>query len=196
VAPTRTSPEGITEKLAKALAHPLRMRILTVLNEGVASPTQLSQQLGEPLGNVSYHVKTLLEFDCIELVKTEPRRGAVEHFYRATERAFLSDEDWAKLPLATRKGLSGVVLETIGEDVSRALTAGTLERRSDTHISRTPLILDEQGCADLTAVLAELLERSDAIQTEAAARINAEKGDSIGSKLVILHFETPAQLND
>ena len=128
MAQTRTSPEGITQQLAKALAHPLRVRILTSLHKGISSPNQLSQELGEPLGNVSYHVKTLLEYDCVELVKTEPRRGAVEHFYRATERAFFSDSDWAKIPASARKGISGAILETIGQDATEALIAGTHRR--------------------------------------------------------------------
>jgi DNA-binding transcriptional ArsR family regulator len=190
---TRTSPEGITQQLAKALAHPLRMRILSSLHRGISSPNQLSQELGEPLGNVSYHVKTLLEFDCIELVKTEPRRGAVEHFYRATERTFFSDEDWAKVPASTRKGIVGVILETIGEDATRALVEGTIEDRTDSHITRTPLVLDEQAWEDLNAVLAETLERANAIQDEAAARLTKSKDDSINTKLVIMHFETPSE---
>jgi len=190
---TRTSPEGITQQLAKALAHPLRMRILTSLHRGISSPNQLSQELGEPLGNVSYHVKTLLEFDCIELVKTEPRRGAVEHFYRATERAFLSDEDWARIPASTRKGISGVILESIGEDATRALVEGTIENRTDSHITRTPLVLDEQGWNDLSALLKAVLERANTIQGEAAARLNKDKGDSTNTTMAILHFETPSE---
>ena len=145
MAQTRTSPEGITQQLAKALAHPLRVRILTSLHKGISSPNQLSQELGEPLGNVSYHVKTLLEYDCVELVKTEPRRGAVEHFYRATERAFFSDADWAKIPASARKGINGVVLESIGQDATAAMVAGTIDARTDSHVSHTPLLLDEQG---------------------------------------------------
>ena len=187
---TRTSPEGITQQLAKALAHPLRMRILTALHEGISSPNQLSQKLNEPLGNVSYHVKTLLEFDCIELVKTEPRRGAVEHFYRATERAFLSDEDWAKVPVSARKGITGVVIEKIGEDVARAMVDGTMEERTDTHISRSPLVLDEQGWKDLSKLLNNLLDQANEIESESAARLNETKGASINTKLAILHFET------
>lgn len=190
---TRTSPEGITQKLAKALAHPLRMRILTSLNRGISSPNQLSQELGEPLGNVSYHVKTLLEFDCIELVKTEPRRGAVEHFYRATERAFFSDEDWAKIPASTRKGISGVVLESIGEDATRALVEGTIEKRTDSHISRTPLVLDEQGWSELGALLNDVLERANTIQGESASRLSKDKGESINTMMAILHFERPSE---
>ena len=190
---TRTSPEGISQQLAKALAHPLRVRILASLSRGISSPNQLSQELGEPLGNVSYHVKTLLEFDCIELVKTEPRRGAVEHFYRATERSFFSDEDWAKIPASARNGITGVILESIGEDATAALIEGTLDKRTDSHITRTPLVLDEQAWRDLNGLLNETLERANEIQDEAATRLNKSKDDSINTKLAILHFETPGE---
>jgi DNA-binding transcriptional ArsR family regulator len=188
---SRTSPEGITQQLAKALAHPLRVRILSSLHKGISSPNQLAQELGEPLGNVSYHVKTLLEYDCVELVKTEPRRGAVEHFYRATERAFFSASDWEKIPASARKGISGSILETVGQDATEALMAGSIDARSDSHISRTPLTLDDQGWTAVTALLAETLDRALEIQDESAARQRDERSDSINTKMAILHFESP-----
>ena len=192
MAQTRTSPEGITQQLAKALAHPLRVRILSSLHKGISSPNQLSQELGEPLGNVSYHVKTLLEYDCVELVKTEPRRGAVEHFYRATERAFFNANDWEKIPASARKGISGSILETVGQDATEALVAGTIDARTDSHVSRTPLSLDDQGWSDVTTLLAETLERALEIQEESANRLGSDKKtESIPTKLAILHFETP-----
>jgi DNA-binding transcriptional ArsR family regulator len=191
VAQTKTSPEGITQQLAKALAHPLRVRILSSLHKGVSSPNQLSQELGEPLGNVSYHVKTLLEYDCVELVKTEPRRGAVEHFYRATERAFFSASDWEKIPASARKGISGSILETVGHDATDALMAGSIDKRTDSHVSRTPLILDDKGWTEITTLLADTLNRAIEIQEEAATRLTKEKSDPINTKLAILHFESP-----
>jgi DNA-binding transcriptional ArsR family regulator len=193
LAQTRTSPEGITQQLAKALAHPLRVRILTSLHKGVSSPNQLSQELGEPLGNVSYHVKTLLEYDCVELVKTEPRRGAVEHFYRATERAFFSASDWEKIPASARKGISGSVLEMIGHDASAALIAGSIDARTDSHVSRTPLVIDDKGWTELTALLSDTLNRAIEIQEESATRLAAGKGEPISTKLGIIHFESPAE---
>jgi len=191
---TRTSPEGITQQLAKALAHPLRVRILSSLHKGISSPNQLAQELGEPLGNVSYHVKTLLEYDCVELVKTEPRRGAVEHFYRATERAFISDADWAKIPASARRGISGAILESIGKDSTAALVAGSLDARDDRHLSHTPLQLDQKGWDEVTALLSETLERALEIQKEASARLAEEGSEPISSTLAILHFESaPAE---
>lgn len=190
MAKTRTSPEGITQQLAKALAHPLRVRILSSLSKGISSPNQLAQELGEPLGNVSYHVKTLLQYDCVELVKTEPRRGAVEHFYRATERAFFSSKDWEKIPASARRGINGVILESIGQDAAAAMVSNTIESRSDSHISRTPMVLDETGWDELTALLADTLNRALEIQEQAAGRLAEEKTKPISSTLAILNFET------
>lgn len=189
---SRTSPEGITQQLAKALAHPLRVRILSSLHKGISSPNQLAQELDEPLGNVSYHVKTLLEYNCVELVKTEPRRGAVEHFYRATDRAFLSDSDWAKIPASARKGISGSILESIGQSATDAMSEGTIESRKDSHLSDTPLLLDEKGWKDLNKVLAGAVKQAGEIQKEAAKRIE-DDSDGIATKLAIMHFEVPAE---
>jgi DNA-binding transcriptional ArsR family regulator len=193
MAQTRTSPEGITQQLAKALAHPLRVRILSSLQKGISSPNQLSQELDEPLGNVSYHVKTLLEYKCVELVKTEPRRGAVEHFYRATERAFFSDSDWAKIPASARKGISGVILESIGESATKALVGGTIESRPESHLSDTPLPVDEQGWKEINELLAETLNRATKIQEEAADRLAGSDAKPIDTKLGLLYFEVPGK---
>jgi DNA-binding transcriptional ArsR family regulator len=69
------------KRLALAETHPLRVRILEALDGSEMSPTMLADEFDEPLGNVSYHVKSLLDFGFLRLEKTEPRRGAVEHFY-------------------------------------------------------------------------------------------------------------------
>ena len=82
----RQTASAVDSRLAKALAHPLRVQLLAALNEGVASPNELSKKLDEPLTNVSYHVRMLHDLGCIELVETEPRRGALEHYYRAIVR--------------------------------------------------------------------------------------------------------------
>lgn len=192
MAQTRTSAEGITQQLAKALAHPLRVRIIASLQKGISSPNQLAQELGEPLGNVSYHVKTLLEYDCVELVKTEPRRGAVEHFYRATERAFFSDSDWESIPVSARKGISGAMLAGIGQDATEALGAGTLDSRDESHLSHTPLLVDEQGWKEIASLLEETFNRALEIQTESANRLAKDKKDEgVDAKLAILYFESP-----
>lgn len=181
----------VTQRLAKALAHPLRVQILAALHKNVASPNQLSQRLGEGLSQVSYHVKVLKEYECIELVDTKPRRGAVEHFYRATERAFFTDSDWRSLPPTAQEGISGAVIAMIGEDAAEALLAGTMDAREDSHLSRTPMIVDEQGWADLMSLLEETLGRVLEIQTQCAERLAAGDEEGVLTKVALMGFESP-----
>ncbi|HZK15780.1 MAG TPA: winged helix-turn-helix domain-containing protein, partial [Solirubrobacterales bacterium] len=127
--------------LVKALGHELRVEILGILNERMASPNELSKELEEGLSQVSYHVKVLKDYKTITQVKTEPRRGAVEHYYRATSSAFLTDRDWHSLPASVRPGLSADLLELIMGDAVRSLEEGVFDERVDRHMSRTPLLL-------------------------------------------------------
>lgn len=76
-----------------ALAVDLRRRLLREFDSGVHIPKDLAEKLGTPLPNVSYHVKILREAGLIELARTEPRRGALAHFYKRSRRdAKLVDE--------------------------------------------------------------------------------------------------------
>jgi DNA-binding transcriptional ArsR family regulator len=72
-------------KLLGALRHPLRRRILREMADGKeTSPRQLAARTGDPLTNVSYHVRVLAACKAVTLVRTEPARGSVQHFYRRT----------------------------------------------------------------------------------------------------------------
>ena len=73
--------------------HPIRIRALVLL-EFETSPRDLAQTLGEPLGVTSYHVRMLAEYGLVTCVRTEPRRGALAHFYRRTP---LADDLLARL---------------------------------------------------------------------------------------------------
>jgi DNA-binding transcriptional ArsR family regulator len=186
---TPRAPGTVDKRIAKALGHPLRQRILHVLDEGVASPNQIAQRLQEPLGNVSYHVRILLESDSIELVETRPVRGAIEHLYRATMRPLIDDTDWARLPLATRRALVGQTLAEIGKHLAEADVANGFDRLQ-THVSWTPLQLDERGWIEVARLLEDVLGKLSRIEAASLARLSGD-GDAerIRSEAVLLHFE-------
>src|SRR4051794_23226669 len=187
-------PAGLVDpRLAKALSHPMRTRILSILNERVASPNEIAEMIDERLPNVSYHVRALLELDCIELVSTAQRRGAIEHYYRALTRPFFSDRDWKRLPRSGRQAVTDLTLQMVWEETSAAIKKGTFENRSDRHLSRSPLVLDEQGWAELNDLLAKALAQSEGIAEKSAKRL-AKSGDEGTSTLfVMMHFETPGK---
>jgi len=180
---------GVDQRLVKALAHPLRVEILTILNERMASPNELSKELEEGLSQVSYHVKVLKDFECIEMVKTEPRRGAVEHYYRATARAFLTDSDWQSLPESVKPGVSASSIQMIIDDVVSALTGGTFDARDDRHLSWTPGVVDEQGWEESVDLAAETLDRVIAIHAGSAKRLAKSGDEGIPATMVVMNFQ-------
>jgi DNA-binding MarR family transcriptional regulator len=80
--------------LTKAFTHPLRAAILGRLDEKVLSPKDLAGELGAPLSVVSYHVQELSRLRLIELVRTQQRRGAVQHWYRSKTRGLVRRLDF------------------------------------------------------------------------------------------------------
>jgi predicted ArsR family transcriptional regulator len=187
----KSKKEGVEQVVAKAFAHPLRVQILVILNEKTASPNMLAQQLDQSLNLVAYHVRVLEKYDCIELVDTKQRRGATEHFYRATRRQFLTDSEWSRLPKILRPGLSGAVLKTAFDDVEEALDQNTFDELEDRHLSRTPMVVDRKGWEDAADVLAETLKRLIEIQAEATKRLGESDEEGIHSKVLMLHFKSP-----
>src|SRR3954468_15724186 len=151
-------PAGLVDpRLAKALSHPMRARILAILNERTASPNEISEMIDERLPNVSYHVRALLDLGCIELVDTAQRRGAIEHYYQALVRPFFSDRDWKRLPRSGRQAISDSILQILWEDVSDSMKAGTFESRTDRQLAHNRMVLDEEGWADMTKLLNDVL---------------------------------------
>ena len=172
------------------MAHPLRARILQRLGERVASPGDLAVELGAPLGVVSYHVRMLRDYDCVELVRTEPRRGALQHFYRATARPNLDEDQWRTLPSGLRKELAGETVQELVNDLGAAADAGMLED-PEIVITRTPLELDERGYKKLNKLLARTLEQLYTIASESAGRTNEGAG-AFPTEVAILHFKRAA----
>ncbi|MDQ2631923.1 MAG: helix-turn-helix domain-containing protein [Actinomycetota bacterium] len=189
---TKKKKDGVEQIVAKAFAHPLRVQILIILNEKVASPNMLAQELDQSLNLVAYHVRVLEKYDCIELVDTKQRRGATEHFYRATRRQFLTDSEWSNLPESLRPGLSGAMLKSAFDDIEEALDKETFDELEDRHLSRTPMVVDKKGWKDASELLEGTLERLLEIQAEANERLAKSDEESLLCKVVMLHFKSPA----
>lgn len=179
---------GAQQRLLKAISHPLRHRILAAIDEaGEASPNDVARALGEPLGRVSHHVRVLADLEAIELTRTEPRRGAVEHYYRPAIKPWFDDASWAQLPRASRRALAGQTLERLLRDAAAAAHGAGFDN-VQAHVSYTLLDLDESGLEAVAAALGEALDRIQEIKDETKARLGDEP-PTYRTELGILHFE-------
>src|ERR1700754_2472184 len=185
--PPAETPEA---RIAKALSHPLRARILERLREHEASPGELAEALGESLGVVSYHVRMLRDYQCVELVRTVPRRGALQHFYRAIARPRLDEQQRRNLPRTLRRELAEGTIGALVDDLTRAADAETLAD-ADTVLSRVVLELDARGWQKLNRLLAGTLERAEAIAAESATRAADAGRERFPTELAVLHFKRP-----
>jgi DNA-binding transcriptional ArsR family regulator len=180
--PTKVTRKN-AEELIKALSHPTRLAALQIFGARVASPNEVAEEIGEEVTAVSYHVKILRDYECIELVKTEPRRGATEHYYRATERGHFSDEEWRALSQEEREDVTALTGRELFVQYFAAQQAGTLDANLDRHLSWAPMTLDEEGFSELGQLLTATLEESFAIEAKSAARIAA--GSEPGKPAVV-----------
>src|SRR3954447_24782002 len=106
------------------MSHPLRVRILAMLDERTASPVELAGWLGSSLGTVAYHVRTLERLGLVELVHETRVRGAVEHHYRSCGRPHVTDEAWAAAPAIAKQAAVSASLQTIDAYARAARAAG------------------------------------------------------------------------
>ena len=160
-------------RLVKAYAHPLRIRILGLLDNRVASPSEIAGELGTPLSNTSYHVRQLAALGLVELVDRATRRGAIEHYYTASVRPKITDEGWAALPSIVKRGMIGGGLQQAVSHIVAAASEGGFER-DDIHFSRTAGRLDEEAWEEIEREMVALLGRVEEIVEASEARLAAD----------------------
>jgi DNA-binding transcriptional ArsR family regulator len=171
-------------RIIKALTHPLRIQILAALDERTASPSELADELKAPLGNVSYHVRQLAGLGLIKLVKRTPRRGAIEHHYKAVGRPQITDDAWAGTPATVKNAVVGAALGDLGSAVTAAAAAGGFSR-ADAHLTRTQVTVDEKGWRDIDKELNATLARVQRIVDDSGKRIAKAGQDAEQSATVV-----------
>jgi DNA-binding transcriptional ArsR family regulator len=170
----------IDQNLVRALAHPTRVRILEALQGHTASPVELTRESHGSLATLSYHFKKLEEFGTIEEIDTSRVRGSIEHFYATRPRSFIGHQDWRRVPLSVRGGVTGEALRTFVARIGAAIDAETIDAREDTTLNWMPITVDEQGWRET----AEILDRAREEVTAVAAASRERLGGADGSPVV------------
>ena len=178
-------------RLVKALAHPIRIRILNILDDKTATPKELAQALGLPLENVSYHVRTLKDFGFIKLERTRQVRGAVEHHYKVAARPQIGDKLWAETPRVVQEALIDAHLEALVGLIGQAALQGGFDF-GEAQVVRHSLALDDEGLEEASKVLRESYDKLEAISEKSRKR--AGRGTRRISTAVLL-FETPEAMS-
>jgi hypothetical protein len=190
-----------SETICTVLRHPLRVRILEVLNEGPRSPSQFVEEglipkehftsYQQALSLASYHFRELQKEGCLEVIESIPRRGAVEHVYRGLARIYFDDAEFEKMPRETRRTLSRISLQGLIARADRAIREGTFDTRTDRHLTWLPMQLDERGWGEVVATLAAAFNELTQIRQDANDRLASSGDEVLPATVGILGFPSP-----
>lgn len=183
-------------RLIEALGHPVREHILAVLNERIASASEIAEELGADVSSFYHHVEELEKLGCIERVETRRRRGAKEHFFRARISVFFDDAAWQRLPATVKSDQAAGNLQFLLDDVVAAVKEETLNARDDRHVSWSPGFFDEQGWKEAVDVMNAALENLGSIREAAALRLMESRERGMLATFGMLAFETPSRTDD
>lgn len=199
----RENGEDAPPTLCDPLAHPVRTRILDVLNEEAMSPVRFLDDGYSPitfnkrsngLSYIAYHFRALEKAGCIELIERNPVRGATEHVYRGIHRVYFSDAEFEQLPFEKRQQLSKSSFQGLIARTDGAIQSGTFDKRPDRHMTWRAANVDQQGWEEIRDILGEAFIRAEKAREEAELRLADSEGeseDSIPMTVAMLGFESP-----
>lgn len=179
------------EELALVISSETTVKTLIYLVERTGSPKEIGDALGISTSNASHHVKKLERLRMVELIEEKEVSGTIQHIYRAVVRPIVNDEEWAKLDLEERQRYSIWIVRMILADAAMSFQAGVFDARTNNHLSRTPLVVDEQGLTEI----AEIQKRAlvETIQAEATSAERMVKSSEPGINVIaaMMCFELP-----
>lgn len=133
--------EATTPQQLKALAHPLRQRLLYALGGEPTTMARLAKEFGENKGNIGHHLKVLQAAGLVRIVETRPVRGGTEHYYqRTTQRVHVGGPPGAS---------STAMLQAVADELSATDKEPLLTLR---HVR-----LNERQAEQLKAALEEIV---------------------------------------
>lgn len=176
---------SVEDAVSYAVAHGIRVDILCYLNEVPRSPSELAKIMGLPLSTIEHHIKELLASCSIELARVAKVRNTNEHFYRAVEIPFYTDEEMWAMPVEVRQEIYGLILQSSTAETMAAFRAGKVSNDPHVCMAWRWFNLDAQGRKDMAKENARSWERRQQIEAESVDR-RAVTGEETVSVIVSL----------
>jgi DNA-binding transcriptional regulator GbsR (MarR family) len=180
--------------MAKALADPWRVRILSELSVRPMSPSQFVEEVGGELTHVSRCFRQLAEWDFIEVLEERPGRrsgAAIEHVYRGIRRSHFDTATWKSVSRSERDGWSRTAVSAYFARIAEAVEGGTFDAEIDRHVSWDGIALDRSAWEELGRRLDEVLEWLPELAVEADRRLQRSDAERIPTVVGLAAFRSP-----
>jgi len=120
-ASTAASRRRATQQL-RALAHPLRLRLLEAFAHGRHTTMQVAAQLGEPPTRLYHHVNALERAGILKMVDTRQVRGTTEKYFEVASKQ-IGGMSGEQLTATNRESMSGIAAAIFDEARAELLAA-------------------------------------------------------------------------
>lgn len=174
---------GVEEAIGYALKHQHRVELLCLLNEGEHNRYELAALIGVEPNKIKHHLKELLDEGSIELAYSKRVGNMIQHYYRAVEIPFYSDEEIEALRPGERQAFAGVILQAVMAESLAALWAGKMASDRRAWLSWRWFHVDAQGREDIADEQARHWARVREIEVESTNRC-ARSGEPAKSIIV------------
>lgn len=183
----------ISPRLAKAMASPLRSRIMLELSSGDLSPSEFCEVVGADLSAVARAFRQVAEWGFVEVVEERRgggRRGGTEKVYRRIGRS-IDTPTWGSLPSFLRNEVSVCILRDYWDRINDALAAETFDAEDDRHLSWDAVTLDRVAWTELIERIDAVLESLPQLEAESAVRLAASGEEPIPTTVGLAAFRSP-----
>lgn len=177
------NPRGVVEAVSYAIGHRIRVEILGSLNEGTRTADQLARVVRQPLSKVTHHIKELLRSGSIEVADIKMVGNVAQHYYRATEMPFHTDEEHAALSDAEKEATCALIIQAIAAEALNAMYAGKMVTDPRLWLSWRWFNVDFRGREEIADEQARFWKRIREIEVESTNR-RASSGDEATSIIV------------
>jgi DNA-binding transcriptional ArsR family regulator len=180
-------------KPAVLLGNELRVDILAACDQREVTPQEfVDEDSGLTLGNVNYHFNRLAEGGFIYVARTEPTGGSERHYYRSVRQGLVSDDEFEEMKPDKRQVLTDRIVEAISERARAAAQAGTIDRRTNSHLTWDAEWLDPERHDLLMAKLLDLHEFFKQLKEEMQADPSLY-AEAIFTTLALMGYESPPE---
>jgi DNA-binding HxlR family transcriptional regulator len=185
------------ECLASVIASDVCMKIVAESHSREISVVQFHREFGGSRRTLYRRFRQLEEAGWLQKVTEQRggrRRGATEHFYRASGPTIAEDDRWAHPP----KSLGGTdnwsAFRSLSTRVMEAMRAGTFDARLDRCQAWSLLQLDRQGWQKVVAGIEALRHYILEEQEQARERMKKSGEKPILMMVALGAFESPKEL--
>jgi DNA-binding transcriptional ArsR family regulator len=181
--------------MAKALTHPMRVDILgefSKLGKGLMSASDYAHRHDLNVSYVSHHFRALEKRGLIEEVERQTVRGAVEYLYQLKRKYIFEGNEWDRLPLPVRLGVSGRTLKNLFDAIAEAVEGDTFEERpTERAVAWDKIVLDDEGWRKVAAYFRKGIDVAMEANEESEERLakSGEKGFPAAWGLLL--FQSP-----